>query len=61
MDLFKKQANQYNFDRNKYLSTIKKVPVVSETKVKEIKSQKQRLTNIIEGSDVCAWEWNVQT
>ena len=34
MDFFKKQAKQYNFDENLYLSAVKKVPVVSEAKVK---------------------------
>lgn len=35
MDFFKKQARQYNFDESLYLSAVKKVPVVSEAKVKD--------------------------
>jgi diguanylate cyclase (GGDEF)-like protein/PAS domain S-box-containing protein len=34
MDFFKKQARQYNFDESLYLSAVKKVPVVTEAKVK---------------------------
>jgi len=35
MDFFKKQAKQYDFNENLYLSAVEKVPVVSEAKVKD--------------------------
>lgn len=47
LNFFKKQANEYNFDENEYLSALEKTPILSEEQIKVTIEFLVKLTEVI--------------